>query len=118
MQFAAQTAQYCFAYPDAVDRLLSADGALIGRLLVDEGPDAITLVDIAILESHRRRGIGTGVLLDLCAGADRRQVPIRLRALAPDSRLRGWYARFGFIETGVTGGHVELVRAPQRVKSK
>lgn len=114
MQFTAQRAQYTSGYPDAVDRLLSADGAIVGRLLVDDRPNVITLVDIAILESHRGRGIGTGVLRDLCARADRRQVPIRLRAVASDPRVRGWYAGFGFVETGVTGGHVDLIRTPRR----
>lgn len=58
------------------------------------------IVDIAILPSHRRCGIGTALVARAIEEARRAGAPLRLTADAGDVRLLGWYERFGFRPVG------------------
>src|SRR5262249_32768198 len=62
MQFAAQQQWYATAYPGAEQQIVLLDAAPVGRMIVDTGENATTLVDICLLPAYRNRGIG-GVLL-------------------------------------------------------
>jgi ribosomal protein S18 acetylase RimI-like enzyme len=117
-QYRARRQGYAAAFPAALDVLAVVDDRAVGRLLVDEGPDGLRLVDVAVLRSHRGRGIGTALVrsvLDRAAPAGR---PVRLAAAAHDTRVVAWYARLGFSVTdpGATGGpDLEMTWTPGRV---
>jgi ribosomal protein S18 acetylase RimI-like enzyme len=99
MQFAAQQQWYATAYPRAEQQIVLLDGAPIGRMIIDTGENATTLVDISLLPAHRNRGIG-GVLLrgllERC-GAARTKVKLQVLKKNPAARL---YERLGFVKTG------------------
>jgi len=99
MQFAAQQQWYATAYPRAEHQIVLLDAAPIGRMIVDTGESATTLVDISLLPAHRNLGIG-GVLLrgllERC-GAARTKVKLQVLKKNPAARL---YERLGFVKTG------------------
>ena len=99
MQFAAQQQWYATAYPGAEHQIVLLDAAPIGRMIVDTGESATTLVDISLLPAHRNRGIG-GVLLrgllERC-GAAHTKVKLQVLKKNPAARL---YERLGFVKTG------------------
>ncbi len=96
MQARAQRQSYQTQFPHAADQIvLAPDGAASGRLLVDRQPDAMHLVDIALLADARNAGLGTALLKDLIAQATALAVPLRLQ-VRPGNRAFHLYTRLGF----------------------
>ena len=95
MQFDAQHRYYQEYYAGALFQLILYDGVPAGRLYVNRGAEELRIVDIALLPTYRRRGIGTTLLRALQAeGAQARQpVTIHVERLNPALRL---YERLGF----------------------
>ena len=82
--------------------MILEDAHPIGRLYVDRRPDEIRLIDIALLPSHRGRGIGSELTGGLLAEADRADLPLRLHVEA-DNPARRLYQRLGFREVADHG---------------
>ena len=83
------------------DRLVvELDGQDIGRLYRRElsGPE-LRLVDLTLLPPWRGQGIGTALLLDLIAEAQRRRLLLSLH-VAHDNPAYRLYTRLGFVPTG------------------
>lgn len=59
MQFQARSLEYEKTYPSAENLIIQHEDRQVGRLLTDSAESIITLVDICLLPSMRRRGIGT-----------------------------------------------------------
>lgn len=99
LQFEAQNRSYTAQYPKADRSLVLVQDKPAGRLFVDRGGDAIVLVDIALLQAHRGRGIGTELVRGLLEEGRQAQRPVRLTVYRtnPAARL---YARLGFVRTG------------------
>ena len=95
MQFDAQHRYYQEYYAGASFQLILYDGVPAGRLYVNRGAEELRIVDIALLPTYRRRGIGTTLLRALQAeGAQARQpVTIHVERLNPALLL---YERLGF----------------------
>ena len=89
--------------------IVSLDGAPVGCQWVRVHADALELVRLYLLPEAQGRGVGSQLVAQLCARADRARVPIRLRVLAlnPARRL---YQRHGFCVTGETETHVLMER--------
>ena len=68
-------------------------GAAAGRLIVDHRPDAINLVDIAVLPQFRRSGIATTLIRQLQAEERR---PIELRVDKGNQNAIRLYETLGF----------------------
>ncbi|MDX2032618.1 MAG: GNAT family N-acetyltransferase [Blastocatellia bacterium] len=115
MQYRAQQAAYRQQYPAAERRILLLDGQPVGQYLVDRTPEAIHLVDVALLPHARNAGIGGDLLRRLRGEAARMELPLRL-AVARENRARRLYERQGFVITGETGTHfmMEWRSAPHR----
>ncbi len=112
-QFETRAAWYALQFPCADRRIVVADGADAGVLVVDRTPNDLHLVDIALLPEHRGHGIGTCLLRDLQAEA--RATGRRLRChVAVGNRARGLYARLGFQTAGTAGMHERLEWLPVR----
>jgi GNAT superfamily N-acetyltransferase len=111
MQFDAQHRFYQEQYPDASFQIILAGDSPIGRLYVDRGPEAICIVDIALLTEHRGAGIGSAILRDLLAEADRAQKPVRIHVerFNPAFRL---YQRLGFVVIDDVGVYLHMERPP------
>ena len=107
MQFRAQQSGYAAQFPQAVDRILWSGTTRIGHLLVNESPDEIRLVDIALLAPYRGQGRGGHLIQGLCVQAIKAGLPLRLsvRFGNPAEHL---YERLGFARTGGDGVYVTM----------
>ena len=62
MQFAAQHRYYHEQFSAASFDLVLQNGEPIGRLYVDRRVDEIRIVDIALLQQYRSKGVGSALL--------------------------------------------------------
>jgi len=95
MQFNAQKQQYAMSYPQAQHSIILLNDIPIGRQMIDSGENEFTLVDIALLPSHRSAGIGTHLIEDLLAEAASagKSVTLSVWHTNPAKKL---YQRMGF----------------------
>lgn len=111
-QFAAQDSAYRQNYPDALFSLITMNGAPIGRLYVTRlGADELRIIDIALLAVHRNAGIGTALIRDVMADADRERLTISLHVEQWNPALH-LYERLGFVRAGENDVHVRMECAP------
>ena len=96
-QYAGQTATYRARYPAAQFAIVLIDDTPIGRLVIDRGCEAFTLVDIALLPVWRGRGIGTHLIAALCDDARHAGVPVRLSVFRANPDALRLYQRLGFV---------------------
>ena len=95
MQYRARSAAYVTSFPDANDFIIVADGAQVGRLLIHYSKDQLRLVDIAVLSSYRKQGIGSAVLDALKQEASAWNLPLSLNVQFDNPAVR-LYLRHGF----------------------
>ncbi len=109
MQWRAQRAGYATTSPGAADLVLELDGVPVGRLLLDRGTDAFTVVDLAVLPQHRGHGIASAAVTSVIEQADAQSLPVRLHVSngSPAYRL---YERLGFVPAGGTAMDVLMER--------
>ncbi len=114
MQFEAQHTQYHQMFPGARFDLIERNGEPIGRLYVDRGPSEIRVIDIALLTEYRGGGIGSALMRDLLAEADRtgKIASIHVERFNPALRL---YLRLGFREVEDKGIYLFMQRGPRPV---
>ena len=100
-QFRGQNASYGANYPDARFEIVEHDGAPIGRIVTARTPDAVLIVDIALIAAWRRRGIGAGLVNGVLNEARAAGLPVRLSVSATNAAALRFYLRLGFkpIET-------------------
>lgn len=110
-QFEAQDTHYRKHYVDAAFAVVEVDGEPAGRLIIHRGSREIRIVDIALLPAFRGRGLGTRLLGDLIAEADRdgRKLSIHVEV---HNQARSLYERLGFRPVGEHGVHVLMERLP------
>lgn len=112
MQFRAQTQSYRLQFPHAVTQIVLSHDVAIGRLVTDCTDIAILLMDIALLPTYRKRGIGTYLMQALQAEAARsgKEVHVYVQATNPAQRL---YQRLGFVAEGEPGIYFEMRWRPE-----
>lgn len=95
-QFQAQSVHYARHYGSASFDVVEVDGVPAGRLIVDRWEGELRIVDVALLDRFRGRGIGTRLLAPLLAEADAGglRLSIHVERVNPAQRL---YARLGFV---------------------
>ena len=111
MQFEAQRRAFRQISPDAVGQIVCIADADAGRILVAEETTGMHLIDIALLEEYRNRGVGTALLSGLQRKCELRKIALRLQVLAvnPARRL---YRRLGFEEVGGDSMYVRMEWRP------
>lgn len=102
MQFQFQRRSYAMQFPDADHRVIWHEGAPVGQILVDRSSQAIRLVDIALLQAFRGRGIGAELIRDLQAEAEQTAKPLQLTVRKENAGARHLYERLGFTATAET----------------
>ena len=107
MQFAARERAYAWQYRHADDRIIMLANQPIGRIVVDRGEVAITLVDIALLAERRNAGTGTALVRGLQTEAAAAGKPVRLQVLKSSRAVR-LYERLGFSIIGDSGIHLAM----------
>jgi GNAT superfamily N-acetyltransferase len=102
MQFAAQQRDYSSRFPEARHSIIVVDDVSVGRLYVAEIEDAIKILDITVLPSHRSRGVGSFLIKELCAAATAARKPLRIYVDGFSPSLR-FFERAGFSRIGESG---------------
>ena len=111
MQFDAQSRCYRAQFPDASDHIVILDDAPIGRRMVSRNPSEIRLIDLALLEDFRNRGIGASLLHPLIEECHVSGLPLRLSVLRGNPAIR-LYARLGLLATGADELYVQMELGP------
>jgi ribosomal protein S18 acetylase RimI-like enzyme len=106
-QFHAQSVHYERHYADASFDVILVGGEPAGRLIVTRSPDRMHVVDIALLDEHRGRGVGSGLLWELIAEAGERPLSINVEVMNP---ARSLYDRLGFVPVSEQGIHILMER--------
>lgn len=111
MQFNAQHSYYQQHYPQAAFLIILRDGCPIGRLYLDQWPNELRIVDIALLPEHRRRGIGATLLKAIMQEGQRLNLPVRMHVECFNPALR-LYTQLGFRRIEDKGVYYLMERSP------
>jgi ribosomal protein S18 acetylase RimI-like enzyme len=112
MQFEAQQGWYATAYPAAEHSIILLDERPAGRWMVQRDSDSILLVDIALLEEHRGKGIGGQLIERLIAESKTRHLPVRLQVQWTNQGALKLYRRLGFAIAGMDPLYCRMERKP------
>lgn len=88
-QLQAQTAYYLEKFPHATHDIIFAGREPVGRVYADRGDALISILDLAVVVDHRRKGIGTYIIKALLdeAAADSRRVGVYVESFNPSQKL-------------------------------
>jgi ribosomal protein S18 acetylase RimI-like enzyme len=94
-QFEAQTKGYAHSHPDASHEMILQNGVPVGRLFLSREPDRLHILDITIAPGSRNAGLGSEILQEIAAEADRARKPVSIyvESFNPSQRL---FERLGF----------------------
>ena len=87
------------------------DGEPAGRLYVRQDPDAVHIMDIALLPEFRGAGVGGELLAELFEVATSRDVVVRIW-VEQENRALSLYRRLGFEQVGEHGVYLLMEAAP------
>lgn len=99
-------------FDPAHTRHILVDGRRVGFIVLKTLSHALRLEHLYIDTAMQDQGVGHRVLTEVCAEADRRQVPVELVALK-ESDANRFYLRHGFVATGEGEWDIDYVRLPQ-----
>lgn len=99
MQWRMQKGSYLLQYPDAKQLIISYEGVPAGRIILNRTASVISLVDISMLPSFRKRGIGESVIRQLQREALAESQTIVLQVMSNNRALR-LYERLDFKLSG------------------
>lgn len=111
-QFEAQRTGWSTTFPGSRHEVLLLDGRPIGRVWIDWSATDCLIVDLALLPEHRRQGIGTELVAELVAEADKAGVPVRVHVERMNTPSLAFWTRLGFQEIGGDALFVEIQRPP------
>lgn len=101
-----------YSFPNAEFQIVLLNGVKAGRLVVNRTPEALHVLDMALLPTYRNTGVGTALLQRVFGEAVATSKPVRLHVLKGNRAVR-FYQRLGFIQSGETEMHSEMEwRAP------
>jgi GNAT superfamily N-acetyltransferase len=110
LQDRAQRGSYIAEYGPEGEHLVLLDGEAVGRAWWADRDDVRHVLDVALLSSVQRRGLGGDVIQELIAGAP----GCRVRCTVDRSKVR-WHQqllRLGFVEVDADELDVTLERPP------
>ncbi len=113
-QFNAQHTFYHQQFNEAEFLIIEQDNEPIGRLYLDRRDDEIRIVDIALLPSHRNRGIGTKYLETILEEGQGAGLPVRIHVERNNTALR-LYERLGFQKVTENGIYFLMEKWPNKV---
>jgi len=101
-QFEAQHTHYMQHFPDASYEIILLKNKPIGRLYLDRREDEIRIVDIALLQAYRNRGIGSQLLHTVFDEARAAGLLVRIHVEVNNPAMR-LYQRLGFRKVNEDG---------------
>jgi len=102
LQFAAQQQYYKDRFPEGEHRVIVKGGRSIGRIYTARSNQEIRILDIALLPKHRNAGIGTSLLKEILADAEKSRLAVRIYVESFNRSLR-LFERLGFSSVETTG---------------
>lgn len=113
-QFQAQRTYYYAAIDNCRYDVIEHEETPIGRLYLQDRPQRLHIVDIALMPAYRGKRLGTQILLGLHAAgrASGRSVGIMVEKFNP---ALGLYRRLGYREVADHGVHLEMEWTPAGV---
>jgi GNAT superfamily N-acetyltransferase len=109
-QFEAQRKGWTASFPGSEHDVLEVDGVSVGRIWLHWSATACLVVDISLLPEHRRSGLGTEVMRDTIAAADRAGVPVRGHVERTNLPSVAFWMNLGFRETAGDALFIEIER--------
>jgi len=100
IQYTAKLGALRANYPAATSEIILADGEPAGWIFIDESPEEIHLAEIMVLIELRGKGVGSSVMREVLAAADRAGKPVRLLVNVTNAGAIQLYERLGFRRTG------------------
>ena len=88
-QLDAQTTYYEEKYPHATHEIILFDGEPVGRVYVNRGDALISILDLAVLVEHRKKGVGIHIVKSLqneATSSDKR-VGVYVETFNPSQKL-------------------------------
>ena len=113
-QFNAQHTFYHQQFNEAEFLIIEQDNEPIGRLYLDRRDDEIRIVDIALLPTHRNRGIGTRYLKSILEEGQGAGLPVRIHVERNNTALR-LYERLGFQKVTENGVYFLMEKWPNKI---
>lgn len=114
LQFRAQRQDWEVRFPNSTHELILLNGQAVGRVWVAWVAGECRIVDLALLPEHRRAGIGTHVVREILAAADRRELPVRLTVERTNTAALAFWARHGFAAVAEEAVFIALERPLSR----
>jgi ribosomal protein S18 acetylase RimI-like enzyme len=109
-QFEAQRTGWDEMFPGSRHEVILAGGSPAGRVWVHRTDEECLIVDLALLPERRRQGIGTQVVRELLADADRQGLRARAHVERANTPSLAFWTRLGFREIGGDALFVEIER--------
>jgi RimJ/RimL family protein N-acetyltransferase len=100
LQFVAQTRSYRGQFPAARFDIIELDARPIGRIIVDRSDGRLLIVDQAIVQEMRNRGIGTAIMRSVMDEARVAALPVRLHVASDNEPSLRLYRHLGFVPVG------------------
>jgi GNAT superfamily N-acetyltransferase len=97
MQFSAQQRAYAAGFPAAAHEIVEIDGEAAGQVRWTELPDAILIVDIALLPQYRRRGAARAIYARILERARLSGKPLRATVTRTNAASLAFHQRLGFV---------------------
>ncbi len=111
-QYRLQDYHYRTYFGGAEFLVIETEGIPIGRLYLHRRPNALGLVDIALLPAWRGFGIGERLIRDVLARAAGLGLPVELH-VEFFNRVQSLYQRLGFVASGeVNGPYIHMLWTP------
>jgi ribosomal protein S18 acetylase RimI-like enzyme len=108
-QFEAQSRYYAAYFAGSEHSVVLVEGVPAGRLVVERSENSVHVVDISLLPSFRRAGVGRDLVHNLIEEADGREVPVTCQVAAGnESRL--FWERLGFVARGGGDAYIPMER--------
>ncbi|MDR3464981.1 MAG: GNAT family N-acetyltransferase [Xanthobacteraceae bacterium] len=111
-QYESRMRSFRERFPRANWSVVEFEEMPIGELVVDDSPDGLCVVDVALRPDCQRRGFGSALIRALTATAGGRGV--RAMVLMTNAASLGMFRRLGFVDSGHDSAHIELRWPPLR----
>lgn len=96
-QFILQQASYANAFPAAQTFIIQLFIEPVGKIILNNSPDSVHIIDIAFMHSARSKGYGTAILRSLKNLANQLGLPVRLAVDQQNTRAKKLYLSLGFV---------------------
>ena len=111
MQFQAQLAGYRSAFPQGTHEIVTLSGLPAGRLYLARLPDCLRILDITVAPDLRNGGIGSAVIREILAEAERLSTPVTIYVESFNPSL-SLFQRLGFRVASQESFQLYLEHAP------